>query len=179
MSDALADPFLALVDIDARCRVGSTLLPRQENPDDYWSGVVFVLNGEHFVAPLTEVFEIMHMPVLTKVPGARAWLKGIANVRAMLVPVADLLAFLGKRPSFSRRQRVLVIHQESTPVGVIVDDVIGLQHFEQSQRMDSAVHIDDALRPFILGAFAREDKVWPVFSPQALTRHASFKLVAL
>ncbi len=179
MSDALVDPFLVLADMEARCRAGSAPLPRQEDLDNYWSGVVFILNGVQMVAPLSEVSEIMHLPMLTKVPGSRTWLRGVANVRGMLVPIADLPLFFGRRGAPSKRQRVLVVNQDTTPIGVVVDDVIGLQHFEHTQRVDGDVAVDEYLRPFVLGAFSREDKVWPVFSPQALTRHSSFKQVAL
>lgn len=179
MSDSPVDPYLILADIEVRCRLGSAPLPRQEDLANYWSGVVFMLNGEQFVAPLSEVSEIMHIPMLTKVPGARAWLKGIANVRGMLVPVADLQLFFGRRQSTGKRQRILVINGEQSPVGVVVDDVIGLQHFEHGQRVEGEVQVEEVIRPFVLGAFAHEDKIWPVFSPQTLTRHASFKQVSL
>lgn len=178
-SELIPDPYAILADMESRCRISSASLPRQQDPDNFWSGVVFVLNGEQMVAPLTEVSEILHMPTLTKVPGARAWLRGIANVRGMLVPVADLQLFFGRRQPHGKRQRILVVNDDTTPVGVIVDDVIGLQHFEHSQRVDSDIVVDEVLRPFVLGAFAREDKVWPVFSPQTLARHNSFKQVAL
>ncbi|NQD35802.1 purine-binding chemotaxis protein CheW [Permianibacter sp. IMCC34836] len=180
MSTAV-DPFLVLADLDARCRQGgAATAPRMDEQGDGWSGVAFILNGVRMVAPLGEVTEILHLPHTTKVPGARAWLRGVANVRGSLVPIADLPMFFGRRQGATgKRQRVLVINHDQNQIGIIVDDVLGLQHFTADQRQESPGDIDETLRPYVLGAFSREENLWPVFSPQALTRHASFKQVAL
>lgn len=180
MSTAV-DPYLVLADLDVRCRQGgASNAPRMDEQGDGWSGVAFILNGVRMVAPLGEVTEILHMPAVTKVPGARAWLRGVANVRGSLVPIADLPMFFGRRQGAAgKRQRVLVVNQDQHQIGIIVDDVLGLQHFTPDQRQDSPGEIDEALRPFVLGAFSRDENVWPVFSPQTLSRHASFKQIAL
>ena len=180
MSTAV-DPYLVLADLDARCRQGgASHAPRTDEQGDSWSGVAFILNGIRMVAPLGEVTEILHLPQMTKVPGARVWLRGVANVRGSLVPIADLPMFFGRRLGASgKRQRVLVVNQDQNQIGIIVDDVLGLQHFTADQRQESPGEIEEALRPYVLGAFSREDTLWPVFSPQVLTRHASFKQVSL
>lgn len=180
MSTAV-DPYLVLADLDVRCRQGGAAnAPRMDEQGDGWSGVAFILNGVRMVAPLGEVTEILHMPHMTKVPGARAWLRGVANVRGSLVPIADLPMFFGRRQAaIGKRQRVLVVNQDQHQIGIIVDDVLGLQHFTPDQRQELPSEFDESLRPFVLGAFSREENVWPVFSPQTLTRHASFKQVAL
>ncbi len=177
----VVDPFLVLADLDQRCRQsGAAQGPRMAEQADAWSGVAFVLNGVRMVAPLGEVSEILHLPHVTKVPGARAWLRGVANVRGSLVPIADLPMFFGRRQQpAGKRQRVLVINQDQNQVGIIVDDVLGLQHFTADQRQESPGEIDEVLRPYVLGAFSRDENLWPVFSPQTLTRHASFKQVSL
>ncbi len=178
-SDLIGDPYRLLADIEARARAGAHAGASQDDGGHYWSGVAFVLNGLTYVAPLTEVAEIMPLPALTKVPGARAWLRGVANLRGTLVPVADLQGFLGRRSSFSKRQRVLVINQDGHYVGVIVDDVLGLQHFDAQQQLDEGFAVEESVRPFVLGAFSREEQIWPVFSPHSLARHPSFRQVAL
>ena len=175
----VVDPFRVLAELDARYRQEGVVQTEQQQSDQ-WSGIAFELNGVRYVAPLGEVTEIMHMPQVTKVPGSRAWLRGVANVRGSLLPIADLPMFFGfQRPATGRRQRVLVVAQDQHQIGIIVDDVFGLQHFELDHRIDDSVNVDETLRPYVLGAFTRNEEVWPVFSPVALTRHSGFKQVSL
>ena len=37
---------------------------------------------------------MLAVPPLTRVPGAKTWVKGIANVRGQLLPVLDLRQYL-------------------------------------------------------------------------------------
>lgn len=175
----VVDPFRALLDLDTQYKREGVIQTDQLQTNQ-WSGIAFELNGVRYVAPLGEVTEIMHLPPLTKVPGSRSWLRGVANVRGSLLPVADLPMFFGfNQGTIGRRQRVLVVAQDQSQVGIIVDDVFGLQHFELEDRLEVGIDVDETLRPYVLGAFSRNEQVWPVFSPAVLTRHSGFKQVSL
>ena len=96
-----------------------------------WAGLAFKVAGIRVLAPMDEVSEILNLPrVLTRVPGARSWVKGIANIRGNLLPIIDLQAFLGDKPIVTnRRSRVLVINRGDVTTGLLVGDVQGLRHF--------------------------------------------------
>ncbi len=169
--------FDILQEIESR---SSGVTGGQEASGRFWSGIGFRLDNVRYVAPLTEVAEILAVPTYTKVPGARAWVRGIANIRGTLLPLMDLSGFLGKKSSGNMRtRRVLVIHHNSINSGVMVDEVLGLQHFEESEMLEK-VSADEAILPFIEGAFSREgEEEWKVFSLFSLAEHASFMQVAL
>ncbi|MCO7225254.1 chemotaxis protein CheW [Pleionea sp. CnH1-48] len=170
--------FEILVDIERRSSAASSM-PRSEQSERFWTGVGFRLNKVQYVAPLKEVAEILSMPGFTKVPGARSWVKGLANIRGTLLPIMDLHGFLGRKaiPSM-RSQRILVINHNGIHSGVMVDEVLGLQHFDDSERRED-VNDDEAILPYVKGAFTRGEEEWKVFSPFALAESPSFMQVAL
>ena len=172
--------FEILKEIERRSIENASLVPRQEQSDRFWTGVGFRLNGVEYVAPLKEVAEILTVPNFTKVPGAKAWVKGLANIRGNLLPIMDLHGYFGRKAPMSlRRQRVLVVNHEGVQSGVIVDDVLGLQHFEDNDRLETSADHEERLLPYIQGEFERGEQTWPVFSLFALAEHADFRHVAI
>ena len=69
------------------------------------------------------------LPV-TRVPGAKSWIRGLSNVRGQLLPVIDTRAFLGSgAASVTRTTRVLVANHREIPAGLMVDEVMGFRRF--------------------------------------------------
>jgi twitching motility protein PilI len=62
----------------------------------------FLLSGENFLAPIGEVAEILKTPRYTMVPGVEPWMRGLANVRGRLLPITDMMMFLGRKSSSAR-----------------------------------------------------------------------------
>ncbi len=62
------------------------------------------------------------------------WMKGVANVRGRLMTVMDLSRFLGQPSELQeKRRRLLVLDQDDLYTGVIVDEVLGMQHFPSTR----------------------------------------------
>jgi twitching motility protein PilI len=179
MSKKRPEPFKLLQTLDELCREHSFDLPKLEEQVASWSGVVFKLHGETYIAPLSEVAEIMDIPKMSNVPGAKSWVRGIANVRGTLLPIMDLQGFLYNLPNRSRAQRLLVIHQGDFLSSIVVDEVIGLQHFEDFERSQDLPEIDEEVGPYIDDGFSRGDQVWPVFKLSILAEDLDFLQVAI
>ena len=61
-----------------------------------WVGIGFRIGQEQFVANRDEVREVLMLPEsMTRVPGARRWMLGIANLRGHLLPLIDVKMMLG------------------------------------------------------------------------------------
>ncbi|MGY2289169.1 chemotaxis protein CheW [Pseudomonas sp. SDO528_S397] len=163
--------FELLLDIDRRCRLLAADLPSQETRQQGWSGIGFRLGEHWYVAPMGEVAEVLHEPRCTLMPGVKPWVKGVANLRGRLLPVMDLGGFLGY-PLFSavyRQRRVLVVEVDDIFIGLLVDEVVGMQHFAQDALMTPPA---DGT-PFIQGRFDGAQP-WQVFSPFALAQAPGF-----
>ncbi len=176
---AIQSPYELLVAIDRQCRALSTQLPSQEESVESWSGIGFRIAEQYFVAPMNEVAEVLHEPRYTPLPGVKSWIKGVSNVRGRLLPVIDLAEFLGAPAPTSRlSRRVLVIEHDDVFAGIVVDAVMGMQHFELDSFSEQLEVVDQSLQAYMHGLFEREHR-WLVFSPFALAESDEFMSVTL
>jgi len=140
-----------------------------------WSGLAFRLRDWWLVTPRADVREVITPPATTRVPGAKPFLLGIANVRGNLLPVNDLAQWLGlPREAEHRAQRVLVFNSERVPVGFLVDEVLGNRQFAPADQRPEWVAEAGPLKPYLLGAFAREGRRWLALSLHKLVRSPEF-----
>jgi twitching motility protein PilI len=155
-------------------------LPQRIDVKEAWSGIGFRIGEFNLVAPLNQVTEILHYPKLTVVPGTQPWVKGVANVRGTLLPVMDLNGFLGKKVSaITPRVRILVVRHEDITVGLVVDEVLGLKHFSDEERITAVSKFDEAMRSYVKGAFRQNNMETMVFNMEALVVHPDFFQVAV
>ncbi|RRV04898.1 chemotaxis protein CheW [Pseudomonas sp. v388] len=179
----MAEPrtaFELLLDIEQRCRERAAGLPLQETHQQGWGGIGFRLGAQRFVAPMSEIAEILHEPRYATMPGVKPWMLGVANLRGRLLPIMDLCGYFGRELSPIRKQRrVLVVEHRDVFAGLLVDEVFGMQHFSQLSLMPETLgEVDRLIAPFLRGQFLRE-QAWPVFSPFALTSAPDFMDVAI
>lgn len=178
MSNA-THPFDLLQQLVERCRQQAVGLPAQEVVSETWSGVGFRLAGQPMVAAMGEVSEILHEPRYTALPRVKSWVRGVANVRGRLLPIVDLSRFFGASVSAPRKQRrVLVLDRDELFVGLLVDEVLGMQHFPVSSFVSDIPEVPEAFRPYVVGAY-RRDPVSLVFNFRALARDQAFLDVAI
>jgi len=155
-------------------------LPQQIEARALWSGIGFRIGDIVMITPLTQVNEILHYPKLTLVPGTLHWIKGLANIRGTLLPIMDLQSFLGQPPIQLRPQsRILVIQQDELSVGLLVDEVLGLHHFDPDNRTNKIRKMDPAIKSYIRGAFQQDEKTWHLFDMATLTDDPQFYKVAV
>lgn len=170
-------PFDLLLALEHRLRGSRLDVTAGETTS--WTGLGFRLDGRWFVAPRDDVREVSVMPKLTRVPGARPWLLGVANVRGNLLPVTDLGQLLGlPRAAESRNQRVLVLNAEGLPAGFLVDEVVGYRQFAPGDQRHELARGAGTVDPYLLGAFQRDGRDWLVLSLRRLARSESFSHAA-
>ncbi|MDJ0919100.1 MAG: chemotaxis protein CheW, partial [Woeseiaceae bacterium] len=107
---------------------------------------------------------LMLPDTMTRVPGARRWMLGIANLRGHLLPLADIKLLLGSgRTTLRRNTRVISVNHREIPAGLVVDEVIGFRRFGdqeyKQERTDTVVRCDR----FLKGTYQRGSDQWPVF----------------
>lgn len=171
--------FTLLQDYARRGREHGAELPSQDEVREEWGGIGFRLGGVRCVAALGDVTEILTYPDLSRVPRAKPWVKGLANVRGNLLPIMDLNAYLGRPPArLNRDSRVLVIDRVGVQAGLLVDEVLGMRHFFQEEYGTDVGSVDAAVAPYVTGVFRRGDGDWHVFDMHALAANPQFLKVA-
>ena len=147
---------------------------------DEWVGIGCQLANERLLVARNEVREVMMMPAtLTRVPGAKEWVAGLANLRGQILTVVDLRAFLGAGTSKGvRAGRVLVVDNPDMPVGIIVDEVFGFRRFGGNEFTDNIPETKLRCERYLSGACARGTEVWPVLSLVKLLDAGEFQKAA-
>ncbi len=158
-------PFELLQEMERRSRAahagyGAGALPSE------WVGVGFRIGEEQFVANREQVREVLMLPdAITRVPGAKRWLLGIANLRGHLLPLVDIKLLLGSgRTTLRRTTRVMSVNHREVPAGLVVDEVLGFRRFtdhEFSRQVPKTIVRCDS---FLDGTYKRGDEPWPVFN---------------
>jgi twitching motility protein PilI len=173
-------PFDLLLTMEQQSKKNAKGLPQQIEARALWSGIGFRIGDIVMITPLTQVNEILHYPKLTLVPGTLPWLKGLANIRGTLLPIMDLQSFLGQPPIHLRPQsRIMVIQQDELSVGLLVDEVLGLHHFDPDNRINRIRKMDPAIKTYIRGAFQQDEQTWHLFDMTTLIDNPQFYKVAV
>ncbi len=169
-------PFELLKEIEKRSRAGAASNVPEPSPGREWVGVAFRMGGETFLAAREETREVLGLPaVITRIPGAKSWVKGLANVRGQLLPMLDLRQFLGSAATASgRNTRVVVVNHREIPAGLMVDEVLGFRRFAEAEFNSEAPPTVIRCDSYLAGAFRRGGEVWPVLSLKSLVESQSF-----
>ena len=130
-----------------------------------WVGIGFRIGDEQFVASRDQVREVLMLPdAMTRVPGAKRWLLGIANLRGHLLPLVDLKLLLGSgRTALRRTTRVISVNHREVPAGLVVDEVQGFRRFMEHEFTDKVAEPAVRCDRYLAGGYQRGDDAWPVF----------------
>lgn len=174
-----AEAIAELVEMEAVSKQAAERLPEIEGSRDIWDGLVFSVAGVRLTCAMNEVSEMLPYPDrITRVPGSKPWVLGLANVRGSLLPVVDLQVYLGGKAVVpAKTTRVLVLRLRGLVVGLLVPTVQGMRHFELSQRVPDA-RIKGALGAYVYEAFRLGDDIIPIINMQALATDPEFRSAA-
>ncbi|MEM8984243.1 MAG: chemotaxis protein CheW, partial [Pseudomonadota bacterium] len=123
-----------------------------------------------------EVREILMPPEsLTRVPGTKPWLSGIANVRGQLMVIVDLRGLLGSgRSALDRETRVISVNHREASCGLLVDEVLGFRRFVDNEYSADVPQTIVRCEEYLTGAFRRGSETWPVFALRQLVESDRF-----
>lgn len=173
-------PILLLQELELKAKRAAHGLPQQMDIQSTWDAIGFGLMGRRLVVAMKDVREILTPPALTRIPGARTWVLGVANIRGNLMPILDLRGFLTNETSGAkRRSRVLVVSRRGVTAGLMVDEVYGMRHFLEEEF--AAQHSDakgNALEEYLLGSYRQTGEQWGVFDMNKLFETPEFMKVA-
>jgi twitching motility protein PilI len=164
LASLVKQPYELLREIERRSMAahsgaGGSALPTE------WVGIGFRIGDEQFVASREQVREVLMLPEsMTRVPGAKRWLLGIANLRGHLLPLVDLKLLLGSgRTTLRRTTRVISVNHREIPAGLVVDEVQGFRRFTEHEFSEACQETAVRCERFLAGEYRRGDESWPIF----------------
>ena len=131
-----------------------------QEADSYLS---FKLGEEEFASHVSKVLNILEMTRITEVPKSPSFMKGVINLRGMVLPVIDTrLKFGMSKTEYTDKTCIVVMEldldDEKVYVGALVDEVIAVLELDQKQ-IEPPPSIGSKYRSdFIYGMAKNEDK---------------------
>jgi len=175
LSSLIEQPFELLLEMERRSRAAIAGQSGAEQASE-WVGIGLRIGDERFIADRNQVREVLMLPTaMTRVPGSKRWLLGIANLRGHLLPLIDIKMLLGSgRTTLGRTTRVLSINHRDIPAGLVVDEVLGFRRFNEQDFVTAWP--EPALRcdRFVSGAYRRGAETWPIFGLYDLIESNTF-----
>jgi twitching motility protein PilI len=171
----VGEPFALLQEMERRSRAAVAGKGTGDLPSE-WVGIGFRIGQENFVADRDQVREVLMLPEsMTRVPGAKRWVLGIANLRGHLLPLVDLKLLLGSgRTSLRRTTRVISVNHREVPAGLVVDEVFGFRRFTANEFTDELPDTAVRCERFLKGTYRRGQDNWPIFALHDLIESATF-----
>jgi twitching motility protein PilI len=169
-------PFELLAELERRGRAVSASANPEANTGREWVGVALRMAGDLYLVAREETREVLGVPAAsTRVPGAKSWIKGLANVRGQLLPIIDLRQFLGSGVTpVTRNTRIVVVNHREIPAGLIVDEVLGFRRFAENEFTGDAPPTVARCERYLAGAFRRGNDQWPVLSLRNVLESPAF-----
>lgn len=135
--------------------------------------LTFILNGEEFGVDILCVQELRVWSSVTELPNKPAYLKGVINLRGVIIPIVDLRQRFGQEPLEYNEQTVTIIiknHNIEKPmvVGFVVDAVSEVYKFDNKSIRRPPSFGSKIESSFLKGLATIEDKLIILLDSNAL-----------
>ena len=126
------------------------------------SYLTFKIGNEEFAAHVSEVLNILELKEITKVPKAPVYMKGVINLRGMVLPVIDTRIKFDMEPTEITNDTCIVVmdlkmDDELIHLGALVDSVVAVREIEETQ-MDETPNIGNAYKSEFISGVAKIDE---------------------
>lgn len=126
--------------------------------------LTFILNDEEFGVDILCVQELRVWSSVTELPNKPSYIKGVINLRGVIIPIIDLRERFGKEPLEYNDQTVTIIlrtQDSDNPmvVGIVVDAVSEVYKFESKAIRKAPAFGNNIDSCFLKGLATFEDKL--------------------
>jgi purine-binding chemotaxis protein CheW len=141
--------------------------------------LVFVLGREEYAVDILKVQEIRGYDKVTTIPNAPQFLKGVLNLRGVIVPVVDLrLKFGLQEARYDAFTVVIILRLAARVIGIVVDsvsDVVRLAAGEVKPAPQLGAMVDSA---FLAGLATHADRMILLLDIEKLLSSGELNLLA-
>ena len=122
--------------------------------------ITFRIGSQYFCVDIMSVREIRGWTPATQLPRAPGFVRGVINLRGIVLPVIDLAERLGFYPAEPTPRHVIIVAQTGRQiVGLLVDavsDIIALP----SEKVQATPDVgSEAAHDFVVGVMAIDDRM--------------------
>ncbi len=123
-----------------------TMTPDDSENENIERFLTFVSDSITFGVSTNQVIEIISSYMIRPLPMVPDYIRGIINLRGMVIPVIDLRMRMGKPAAeYTSSSCIIVLEIEEVTIGVLVDAVLQVLDIELSQTTAIPVHDNQEL----------------------------------
>jgi purine-binding chemotaxis protein CheW len=140
--------------------------------------LTFVLGDEEYGVDILRVQEIRSYEPVTRLPDAPDYVKGVINLRGIIVPVVDMrLRFRLPSAEYNATTVMIVLSVVGRVVGMVVDSVSDVLHLSR-EHVRAVPDIDATIdRRFLTGIGTVDDRMLILLDIERLMGHEIMGLV--
>lgn len=103
--------------------------------DTTGSRLGFRVGEANWLVSLSDTEEVLPVPPIVRVPGARRWFRGVANIRGNLFAVSDFSDFMGQgvTPESADCRLLIPHHDFGVNAALLVRSTLGLKNISRYQ----------------------------------------------
>ena len=137
--------------------------------------LTFILSGEEFGIDILCVQEIRVWSAVTELPNKPDYIKGVINLRGIIIPIIDLRQRFGKEPLQYGEQTVTIILKNQDVnhpmvVGIVVDAVSEVYKFDKKSISKPPAFGSQIDSCFLKGLASIDDKLIILLDTNALLK---------
>ena len=122
--------------------------------------ITFRIGSQFYCVDIMSVREIRGWTPATQLPRAPGFVRGVINLRGVVLPIVDLADRLGFAPTEPTARHVIIVAQTGRQVvGLLVDAVSDIINMAADRVQPTPDVGSEAARAFVLGVMAVDDRM--------------------
>ncbi len=135
--------------------------------------LTFILQGEEYGVDILCVQEIRVWSSVTELPNKPEYIKGVINLRGVIIPIIDLRQRFGKEPlDYTEQTVTIILHNKNSDnpmvVGIVVDAVSEVYKFQAKDIRKAPAFGNNIDSCFLKGLASIDDKLIMLLDSQSL-----------
>ncbi|KMK74737.1 chemotaxis protein CheW [Alkalihalobacillus pseudalcaliphilus] len=131
--------------------------------------IAFRIEQEDYAIPVEYIQSIERMLPITRIPNADSFMKGVMNLRGVIIPVIDLrLRFGIAEKNNDDATRILVIQKDEIDFGLIVDEAKDVFDIENSDIEPTPEVVGSNQVSYLNGVVKIGDKMYTILNLEKL-----------
>lgn len=121
--------------------------------------IVFVSNQQDFAIDISKVERIIEYKKPKDLPETSDYLLGVIQYNSQVIPIIDLgIRLYNKKSDYDIDTKIIVIMWKDKLIGLLVEDILGIQQFRDEQYEESNKDMD-ILKKYVSGFIKVEENI--------------------
>ena len=122
--------------------------------------LAFSLDEENYCIEITQAKEVFSPGLITRVPNAPVFVKGVTNLHGAIIPLVDIRGFLGLAlAEIKEGVKVITSEIRGSLVGVVVDRIFEAREIEKKLIQPPLATLKGKISEFTIGQIESERRI--------------------